>query len=285
MIGARIAAMADRPAGEDTVLERAASPRSAARPLKRAGQGALRLLFGAADLALPPQCLACGVPVSGHGALCPSCWSRLTLIEKPYCARLGIPFAYDLGPDALSAEAIADPPPFDRCRAVAVYDDVARQLVHGLKYRDRLDLARWMAAWMRRAGGELVAQADVIVPVPLHRWRLWRRRYNQSALLAETVARAAGKPLVPQVLRRVRATVQQVGLTAGERDRNVRGAFRVAALDQARVAGRRVLLVDDVYTTGATVKACTRALLRAGAADVDVLVFARVVPGSDRPIS
>jgi ComF family protein len=249
------------------------------------GAGARRLVAGAADLALPPQCLSCSRPIAGHGALCPDCWSKLTLIERPYCARLGIPFAYDLGADALSAEAIADPPPFDRCRAVAIYDDVARNLVHGLKYRDRLDLARWMAAWMKRAGGELVTGADVIVPVPLHRWRLWGRRYNQSAMLAQAVARAAGKPMLPTVLRRVRATAQQVGLSAGERDRNVRGAFRVGAFDRRRIAGKRVLLVDDVYTTGATVKACARTLTRAGAAAVDVLVFARVVPGAERPIS
>ncbi len=232
-----------------------------------------------ADLALPPQCLACRAPVTGMGSLCPGCWSRLKLIERPYCARLGIPFAYDLGAGALSAEAIADPPPFDRCRAVAVYDDVARQLVHGLKYRDRLDLARWMAGWMARAGAELTAEADVVVPVPLHRRRLWWRRYNQSALLARTVAEVARKPLAAGALIRIRATVQQVGLSAGERDRNVRGAFRVPVEQKPAVAGRRVLLVDDVLTTGATIRAATRTLLRAGAEAVDALVFARVVKG------
>ena len=142
---------------------------------------------------MPPQCLACHALTADAGSLCPSCWSRLTLIEKPYCARLGIPFAYDLGEGALSAEAIADPPPFDRCRAVAAFDDVARQLVHGLKYRDRLELAQWMAGWMMRAGGELIAEAGVVVPVPLHRRRLWWRRFNQSALLARTVADGLGQ--------------------------------------------------------------------------------------------
>jgi ComF family protein len=203
----------------------------------------------------------------------------MRLIERPYCAQLGIPFAYDLGQGALSAEAIADPPPFARCRAVAAYDDVARSLVHGLKYRDQLDLAAWMASWMRRAGDELVAEAEVIVPVPLHRRRLWSRRYNQSVLLARGVARLAGKPLVTSALLRIRATEQQVGLTATQRDENVRGAFQVPAAEKIQVEGRRVLLVDDVYTTGATVKASTRALLRAGASAVDVLVFARVVRG------
>ncbi len=231
----------------------------------------------AADFAMPPQCLSCDMPTGGHGGLCARCWSKLRLIEKPYCARLGVPFAYDIGPNALSAEAIADPPPFDRCRAVAAFDDVARQLVHGLKYRDRLDLAAWMGAWMRRAGGELVAEADAIVPVPLHNRRLWWRRYNQSAALSGAIARAASKPQFARALRRIRATGQQVGLTRDQRDKNVRGAFRVADADRTKIEGKRILLVDDVYTTGATAKAATRALLRAGASAVDVLVFARVV--------
>ncbi len=233
------------------------------------------------DLVLPPQCLACRAPVAEIGTLCPACWSRLRLIERPYCERLGIPFAFDLGAGALSAEAIADPPPFDRCRAVAAYDDIARRLVHGLKYRDRLELARWMAGWMARAGADLMDGTDIVVPVPLHRRRLWWRRYNQSALLARRVAERAGRPLANGALVRIRATAQQVGLTADERDRNVRGAFRVPPDQKPAVAGRRVLLVDDVYTTGATVRAATRALVRAGAVAVDVLVFARVVKGGN----
>lgn len=249
------------------------------RLLARLKAGAAAVAARAADVALPPQCLACDRPVAGHGALCGRCWSKLRLIERPYCARLGIPFSYDLGQGALSAEAIADPPPFDRSRAVAVFDDVARQLVHGLKYRDRLELASWMAHWMLRAGGEVVAEAGVVVPVPLHPRRLWWRRANQSALLAKTIAASAAKPFAPAALIRIRATEQQVGLSPDQRDRNVRGAFKVPAAEAASVAGRRVLLVDDVYTTGATVKASTRALLRAGAVGVDVLVFARVVRG------
>jgi ComF family protein len=233
----------------------------------------------ALDVVLPPQCLSCNRPTSAQGSLCAACWSRLRLIEKPYCARLGIPFAYDLGEGALSAEAIADPPPFDRCRAVATFDAVARTLVHALKYRDRPELAYAMGEWMVRAGGEVVAGADVVMPVPLHRRRLWSRRFNQSALLAQAIARLSGKPFSPSSLARVRPTSQQVGLSVRARDDNVRGAFRVPADEKITVAGRRVLLVDDVYTTGATVRAATRALLRAGATGVDVLVFARVMRG------
>ncbi len=249
--------------------------------LQRIGQGARLAGGGLVDLILPPQCLACDRPVAEMGGLCPACWGGLRLLERPWCQRLGIPFAYDLGSGTLSAEAIADPPPFERCRAVAHFDDVARRLVHGLKYRDRGELARWMGQWMARAGADVVAEADVIVPVPLHRFRLWSRRFNQSAALAQAVARATGGRFTPSVLRRVRATAQQVGLTASERDKNVRGAFRVDPDDRPMIAGRRVLLVDDVYTTGATVKAATRALIRGGAGAVDVLVFARVVRGGD----
>jgi ComF family protein len=255
----------------------------AQEPWPRERRGARARAFGRAltDLILPPQCLACDRRVSGDGGLCPACWSQLRLIERPYCERLGTPFPYDMGAGAESAEAIADPPPFRRCRAVAAFDDVARRLVHGLKYRDRLDLAAWMGEWMARAGAGLVGDADLVVPVPMHRRRLWSRRFNQSANLAAAISAISGKPLATAVLRRIRPTRQQVGLTAGARDRNVRGAFKVLENQRLTVDGRAILLVDDVYTTGATVKAATRALTRAGAASVDVLVFARVVRSLD----
>jgi len=241
------------------------------------GRGVRALAGSSVNVLLPPHCLGCEMPVAETGSLCARCWGRLTLIERPYCERLGTPFSYDLGTGALSAEAIADPPPFERLRAVAAHDDMARKLVHGLKYGDRLDLARWMAQWMARAASELTRDADVIVPVPLHRRRLWTRRFNQSAALGLCIAEIAGKPFAPTALRRLRATRQQVGLSATERATNVRGAFAVPPAERAAIAGRRVLLVDDVYTTGATVKAATRALLRAGATAVDAVTFARVV--------
>jgi len=243
------------------------------------GRGFAAFARSGMNVLLPPHCLGCDMPVASTGTLCAQCWGRLKLIERPYCERLGTPFAYDLGEGAQSAEAIADPPPFERLRAVAAYDDMARKLVHALKYGDRLDLARWMARWMARAGGDVVAGAGVIVPVPLHRRRLWTRRFNQSAALGLAISEAKGKPFAPTALRRIRPTRQQVGLSAKERADNVRGAFRVPEAEKIAVAGRRVLLVDDVYTTGATMKAATRALLRAGAEAVDAVVFARVVKG------
>ena len=181
-------------------------------------------------------------------------------------------------------EAIANPPAYSRARAAVRYDDVARTLVHALKYQDRTDLAPAMGRWMARAGQQLLGEADVLVPVPLHWKRSWSRRYNQSGALARVIARQSGVKLTTEALRRVRSTQQQIGLSRTERASNVQGAFKVAPDRKADIAGRRVILVDDVLTSGATVDACARALLRARAAQVDVLVFARVVDTHKAPI-
>jgi ComF family protein len=246
--------------------------------------GALRATFGlAVDVALPQLCPACREPVGAEG-LCAPCWSKLSFIARPYCERLGIPFPFDGGPGLLSMEAIADPPAYGRARAAVRYDDIARKLIHALKYGDRLDLAPTMGRWMASAGLGLLADADAIIPVPLHWRRQWVRRFNQSALLAEVIARKAARPVAHAALRRIKATPQQVGLDKAARALNVQGAFRVPADGKAEVVGRKLLLVDDVLTSGATVDACARALLRAGAANVDVLVFARVVAPVRPPI-
>jgi ComF family protein len=240
--------------------------------------GALRKPFRLLlDVALPPLCPACREPVGDVGGLCAVCWSKLGFITRPYCERLGIPFAYDPGPGILSMQAIADPPAYTRARAVARYDDVARALVHALKYGDRLDLAPTLGQWMATSGRELLADADALVPVPLHWRRLWARRFNQSAALATAISQASNVPVAATVLKRVKATPHQVGLSKAERAQNVQGAFRVPPAARAETAGRRLVLVDDVLTSGATVDACARALLRGGAVQVDVLVFARVV--------
>jgi ComF family protein len=164
------------------------------------------------------------------------------------------------------------------------YDDISRALVHALKYGDRIDLAPIMGRWMARAGHELLKEADAIIPVPLHWRRLWARRFNQSMLLSQEISQEAGIPVADAALRRIKATAQQVGLSQSERAQNVQGAFRVRPDRKAEVAGRRVVLVDDVLTSGATSDACARALLRAGAANVDLLVFARVVDAVQGPI-
>jgi ComF family protein len=257
---------------------------SSSRSITTHLRGAFRIAHGAwkhtarlaLDIALPTLCVACREPVDGDG-VCATCWAKLSFIAPPFCPRLGIPFVYDPGPDMLSMEAIANPPAYTRARAAVRYDDVARTLVHALKYQDRTDLAPAMGRWMARAGRELLAEADVLVPVPLHWKRGWSRRYNQSGALARVIERQTGVKLSSEALRRVRPTQQQIGLSRKERASNVQGAFKVAADRQDLIHGRRVVLIDDVLTSGATVDACARALLRAKAASVDVLVFARVV--------
>jgi ComF family protein len=237
----------------------------------------------ALDIALPTLCVSCREPVDGEG-VCAECWTKLSFIAPPFCPRLGIPFVYDPGPELLSMEAIANPPAYQRARAAVRYDDVARTLVHALKYQDRTDLAPTMGRWMARAGQELLADADILVPVPLHWRRGWSRRFNQSGALARVISRESGVKVASEVLRRVRATEQQIGLSRAQRASNVQGAFKVAAERNADIASRRVVLIDDVLTSGATTDACARALLRAKATRVDVLVFARVVDTHKAPI-
>ncbi|MGQ4275367.1 ComF family protein [Terrihabitans sp. B22-R8] len=247
--------------------------RRAAHWMRRAAQSAL-------DVVLPPLCLACSSPIGSRGALCPRCWGGLDLISRPFCERLGTPFDADLGLNLISPRAIADPPDFSRARGAVRFDGTGRLLVHRLKYGDRMDLSAAMAGWMARAGAEVLAEADFLVPVPLHRTRLWKRRFNQAAELAKGVSRLWGVPVDHDILVRRKRTRSQVGLSRAQRARNLSGALAVPEAMRGRVAGRRVVLIDDVLTTGSTLNAAARILRRAGAADVDALVFALVVdPG------
>ncbi len=240
----------------------------------RGGALVARLAQAALDTLYPPTCLACRAATDLHGALCPRCWSAMRFIERPFCERLGTPFGQGL----ISPQAMADPPAFARARAVARFEDgPARTLAHRLKYSDRAELARPIARWMARAGADILADADLLAPVPLHALRLWRRRFNQAAALAAEISRQTGKPCDLSALQRVKATRSQVGLTRAQRAENVQGAFRAAV--GAPLRGLNVVLIDDVLTSGATANAASRALLRAGAKRVDVLVFARVVTG------
>lgn len=237
----------------------------------------IRALAGRAlDLVLPPLCMACARPVTTHGALCTICWGGMDFISRPFCQRLGTPFDADLGMDLISPRAVAEPPVFGRARGVARHDGTARNLVHRLKYSDRLDIAETMGRMMAHAGSDVLADADLLVPVPLHRGRMMRRRFNQAAALAAAVSRQSGRPLEYEALARVKSTPSQVGLSAQQRRRNLAGAFAVPEAARALVAGRRILLVDDVMTTSSTLNAAARALRLAGAADVDALVFAIV---------
>lgn len=238
-----------------------------------------RLGAAVLDQVYPPVCLSCDAAVARPDTLCARCFTQLRAITAPLCPRLGLPFEVTPGPEALSAEAIADPPPFGRARSAVVYNDIARRLVGRLKYGDRPELARLCARLMAGAGAELWEARPVLVPVPLHRFRQFERRYNQSAELARALASLTGLAVDPLLVSRSRPTRQQVGLSGAQRRRNVQGAFAAHPETLARLAGRGVVIVDDVMTTGATVKAVTRVLGRAGVRQIDVVSFARVVPG------
>jgi ComF family protein len=229
-----------------------------------------------ADLLLPPVCISCRRRIGSHGLLCGACFARIDFIAPPLCARLGVPLPYEAG-EPLLAAAIAAPPVYDRARAAARYSDTMRELIQSFKYRDRHEGLPLFARWLTKAGAELLANADLIVPVPLYPSRLWWRRFNQSAMLALAVGRLTGVPVDCSVLRRVRRTASQVGLSAEQRRLNVRGAFRVDKAHADRVRGKKLVVVDDVITTGATAESCARALKRARAARVDVLALARAV--------
>lgn len=224
---------------------------------------------------LPAHCASCGKSVDAPGRLCGSCWQDVSFIGAPHCACCGIPFELPQDGTALCGPCMDNPPEFSRARSVFMYEGVGRDMVLAFKMADRTWLSKSLADWLVRAGSALLGDADVIVPVPLHRWRLFHRRYNQSAMLATAVARQSGVSLSVDLLQRVRHTPPQSRLGASERRQNVRGAFRLRPGREDVVAGRRVLLLDDVLTTGATASACVQALRGVGAVDVDVLTLAR----------
>ena len=228
----------------------------------------------ALDVFLPPVCLGCEARLDAHDALCPACWRTIDFIRPPLCDRLGIPMPYDTGGTMISAAAVAAPPDYDRARAVARYDGLMRDLIHDFKFRDTHDARTLFGRWMSEAGRDLITGCDVLVPVPLARWRLLTRRFNQSQILAREVAWQTGKPAAPFSLVRVRTTKSQIGLSRTERRRNVAGAFAVPQAQLASIAGKAVLLIDDVITTGATASSAAKTLKKAGAARVDVLALA-----------
>lgn len=237
--------------------------------------GLRRLWLGVLDLLLPPRCLSCGAVVAAPGTLCAGCWRGITFLGAPCCACCGYPFEFDVGSDGLCGACVAHPPRFDRARAAMRYDESSRHLVLALKHGDRLHLAPTLAQWMQRAGAELLVGADLLVPVPLHWTRLFARRHNQAAVLALAIAKSGELAVSTACLKRRRRTPSQGRKSAAARRRNVAGAFTVHRPEDVR--GKRIVLIDDVLTTGATVEECARVLKAAGAAAVDVLAVARVV--------
>ncbi len=240
-----------------------------------------KLWHGVLQALLPARCLVCGESVQEAATVCVSCWQKLVLLEEPVCDVMGTAFAYDQGEGVMSARALSHPPAWDRSRAAMIFDEHSKGFVHAFKYGDKGEAGLFMTRMMARAGAKLIAEADVIVPVPLHWTRLWQRRFNQAAYLAQKIAEGAGKAYEPQLLKRLRATHQQVGLKAEERQKNMRKAFGVID-PSAKLKNKKVLLVDDVRTTGATITECVGALKKAGAAQVFVLTFA-LVDGPFRP--
>jgi ComF family protein len=243
-------------------------------------QDLTRVAARALDVLFPPACLKCGVELEADGALCASCWAQIKFIAPPYCACCGLPFAFDVGAEALCGPCVQDHPLFDRARAVFIYDDASRELILSFKHADRTQAAPGFGKWLTRAGADLLGDADLLIPVPLHRRRLFARRYNQAALLVHALSRETGRAGAPDALIRVKKTQPHVDMGRAERQQNVAGAFRVHPKWAQALPGAKVILVDDVFTTGATVSSCTRVLRAAGAARVDVLTLSRVVSGT-----
>ncbi|WP_306141859.1 ComF family protein [Roseibium sp. MMSF_3412] len=243
--------------------------------LSSVSSGALK---GALNALLPLRCLCCDRRVGSDDGLCPVCWHGMAFIEKPVCHRLGTPFAYDVGEETWSPRAIASPPVFDRLRSVAFYEGSAQRLVLAFKFGGRRELARPMGKWMSNAGREFLGPDCLIVPVPLHWGRMISRRFNQAGALAQVIAKECGGSYEPDILKRQKRTRRQVGLSAKERQKNVRSAFSVDKTRLDRLEGRHVVLIDDVITTGSTIAACTKTLLGGGAASVDILTFALADP-------
>ena len=245
------------------------------------------LASAALDILLPPRALDEGkgarVAVQSHG-LSAQAWGKIAFIDAPFCDGCGAPFDYDLGLGARCASCAARTPAFDRARAACLYDDHARDLILKLKHADRTDLAGLFAHWLARAAADIIPEQDAIVPTPLHPLRLLARRYNQAAEIARPLARLTGLRYFADPVIRTRRTASQGGKSGDARRRNVAGVFAVPKAWRGRIAGKRLLLIDDVLTTGATVEGCARALKAAGAARVDVAVIARVKLAPGRPI-
>lgn len=239
-----------------------------------------RAIGAGVDLLLPPRCASCGTIVDAQGGFCAPCWAGLPFITAPACVDCGLPFASAAVESARCAACLARPPRFT-ARAALAYEGPARQVLLQLKHADRPHLAVDMAGHLRRVAGDWLTPDGLIVPVPLHRWRLWQRGYNQAAELAKALSAATGTPLLVDALQRVRATRSSQGLNPRQRRRNVAGAFRITGRARRLVAERCIILVDDVLTTGATADACARVLLRAGARSVRLLTLARVVQAAD----
>jgi len=235
----------------------------------------LRVIKQIENFILPPHCVVCKKLLCDENGFCGECFKKLSVISSPYCKICGRPFVGEVLGEALCGECLISLPSYDAMRSAFVYDEASSRLVSGFKYADQLHLLKPLARQLARISTDFLDDVEVIVPVPLHYWRLVQRRYNQSALLAKELAKITSRSYAPELLTRLRFTTPQVGLKRSLRKVNVKGAFGVKVAQQKLVAGKRVLLVDDVVTTGATIEECVKALKNAGASKVYVATIAR----------
>jgi ComF family protein len=236
--------------------------------IKHGAQALLNMLF-------PPRCLLCQAFIPAVGALCSDCWQHIDFTSYPSCAICSHPFEYDMGEKTLCAVCIATPPPYRKAYSVFKYNEHSKKLIHRFKYNDQIHAAPHFAAWLARAAADALKEADMLVPVPLHRYRLWKRRYNQSALLANALGKITQVPVGLELLLRTKHTVPQAGLTNVQRQKNVQGVFKLNPRYDS-IKGKHIILIDDVMTTGATLIACSKILRKAGA-QVTVVTLARTV--------
>lgn len=227
------------------------------------------------NIIFPPQCLVCDGRVATHGAMCGACWQGVAFITDPMCDACGLPFEFDIGKNAMCADCLHTRPPYAHARAAFRYDEKSNRLITRFKYGDHTQLAKIYGQWLTSAGKELLARSDLLIPVPLHYWRFVSRRFNQSAMLAGEISKKTGLLHLPNAIKRTRHTKQQTGLTKPQREENVKNAFTINKRYKQMVKGKNILLIDDVITTGSTIEQCTKALIKAGAAQVNVLTLAR----------
>lgn len=233
------------------------------------------------DFILPPRCPVTGEIVDAVGMISPEAWGQLNFIDEPFCKKCGLPFDFSYegsGEEGRLCESCTkDLPAFSKARSVMVYDDQSRGLILSFKHGDQTHMTPAFIPWLERAGKEILKNADFLVPVPLHRWRLLKRRYNQAAIMAQYLSKETAIPVLVEGLVRRRSTVSQGHLNMNDRAKNVRHAFAVLKKVKPTLKGKKIVLIDDVYTSGATVKECVKVLLDAQASEVSVLTLARVV--------
>lgn len=232
----------------------------------------------AIDFILPPRCIVTGDIVDNQGMLSPEAWTELTFISDPQCQKCGVPFEFDDENARSTCVTCLDRPPvYNQARSALIYDDASRNLVLAFKHGDKTHYILGFTPWLKRVGHDLIAASDIIMPVPLHQMRLIQRRYNQAGIMAEYLAKDCHKELFLSGLQRVRSTPPQGYMTPSQRQKNVRRAFSVRAKHRAAIEGKTILLIDDVFTTGATIEECTNTLLASGAKAVNILTLARAI--------